>query len=100
MSLLDDFSCNQIILNNNKFNININKNLEKIDKLIIDINRQYIMNEYDINLLFFIYTNNTNLVLQKYGVDYGYYLYYLYLFILDYYVKIIIVYGLLHNHPT
>lgn len=126
MSLIDDYNYNQFDIDFNvekNIEYNIEKDLEYIDFLINDIDNTYIVNpkkknENETNLywfyfLFFIIfeqmknnininniNNNNKMVLyNKYGYDTGYNLYSLYVLIIEYNIKFILQYFLVHSYP-
>jgi hypothetical protein len=74
MSLLDEynFDCSY-----NKSSLDINKDFDDIDNLIIDISR-------------YNYNDKQLVIYNKYGFDNGFNLYILYAYILDFYVRFFI----------
>ena len=89
MSLLDDW--NYIIDTN--FDEKVKKDIEEIDKLIIDLNEINDDNNLIFCYLFYInYIYNINKTVVIYDSTFSNNIYLSYLYILDYYVKIIIYY--------
>ena len=111
MSLLDEYMFD----NKSSLEKNINKDLDDIDNLIIDISRHnceselfkinnniFILN-YFLFLTYILHIKNYNdkqlVVYNKYGFDNGYNLYSLYAYILDIYVRFIINHSYLYFSP-